>query len=143
SYFLPKLLGAYEQSNFNVEFSLHVSRSMQIIEDVSKGELDLGIVLGGSIPPNLQYYSVFEDRYVLVATPSFIENLSHPVRLEDLKNLPFVHFTESLRVFQQNLAYTNLKKLHLNTTSSSIDVSNPIAAKEIVKSGYYIGYLLQ
>jgi DNA-binding transcriptional LysR family regulator len=110
------------------------------LEAISEKKLDLGIVIGGKIPPDIQYYSIYKDQYKLVATPQFLEKLTKPIQWEDIKDAPLIFpLINAPRAVQLQLAHIGQK---LNMVST-IDIIHPIAAKEFVKTGHYVGCLLQ
>lgn len=69
-YILPEHLGAFRKEHPRVEVALEISDTREVLERVSDGRLDLGVVGETEFPANLVAECLWEDALVLVLSPA-------------------------------------------------------------------------
>jgi DNA-binding transcriptional LysR family regulator len=84
-YLLPKLLSDFSEEHPEVQVSMSITDSRDIINRVSEGELELGVVGKKAKDKRLEFRSLAEDRIVLIASPRSKLTKKPLVTLNDLK----------------------------------------------------------
>ncbi|HEX9063062.1 MAG TPA: LysR family transcriptional regulator [Clostridia bacterium] len=67
---LPRLLGDYKRIHNNIDVIMHVHNLQEVIQRISNGEFDLGIVEGPFDKSKFNYKKLKDDELVLVASPT-------------------------------------------------------------------------
>jgi DNA-binding transcriptional LysR family regulator len=89
-YLLPKLLSAFSEQYPEVRVSMSISDSKDIIDKVSEGELELGVVGKKTKDKKLEFISLAEDRIVLIAPPRSDLTKKPFITLSELKKIPVI-----------------------------------------------------
>jgi DNA-binding transcriptional LysR family regulator len=90
TYLLPGLLGDFRRVHPQVEVFLQIGDTREVLERVSNGALDVGVVGEVPFPPTLRADLFRLDRLVLILWPSHPLSRKKRVTLSDLANEPFV-----------------------------------------------------
>lgn len=92
TYLLPPALAEYTKIREDIKIALHQSDTINIINDIALGSLNIGIVGSQSMNNNLHFEKIFSDRLVIV-TPNTNEyrRFRRPhARLKNLLAKPFI-----------------------------------------------------
>jgi molybdate transport repressor ModE-like protein len=84
TYLLPELLAGFLSENPAVELAFEVTTSGGALERVRSHAVELGVVGGLTVPPELEAEPLFEDDVVLVGPPSLGGRRLRPRELERL-----------------------------------------------------------
>jgi DNA-binding transcriptional LysR family regulator len=87
---MPALLAAFRERHPLVRIRASVSDTRDVLDQVSKGKADLGLVGGRDATPGLEFRSVGSDRIVLLVPPTHPWAARKRIRLEELKGQPLV-----------------------------------------------------
>ncbi len=139
-YILPKIIKSFKEKNPGISIFLRVGDSKEIIEKVSKGEFDFGMV--GAIfknkYKNLIYHPCYEDEIILITPSDFPKE---EIELEDLYNLPLIKREEGSGTWKnviEKLQKDGLDILKLNIIG---EMGSTEAIKEAVKAGLGCGFV--
>jgi DNA-binding transcriptional LysR family regulator len=87
TYLLPELVARFKEQHSNVEVLFELSTSGGALELVRAHRVELAIVGGVTVPPELELEPLLEDEVVLVGTPSLS---SGRLRTRDLEALTWI-----------------------------------------------------
>jgi DNA-binding transcriptional LysR family regulator len=88
---LPSLVRAFRDRRPNVAIQLRAAYSLAVIEDVTSGLADFGIISGEVAPPNIERVDLRrESLYVLFPPGHPLAEPNAPIRLSQLGDLPLV-----------------------------------------------------
>ncbi|HEY9061863.1 MAG TPA: LysR family transcriptional regulator [Pseudobacteroides sp.] len=83
---LPNLLGDYKRTHSNIDVIMHVHNLEEVLERISNGEFDLGIVEGPFDKSKFNYKKLKDDELVLVAAPISSLTMREKVRINEILN---------------------------------------------------------
>jgi DNA-binding transcriptional LysR family regulator len=84
TYLVPEVVARFTQQHPGVEVALQVSTSAGALELVRAHEVELAVVGGMTVPPELQAERLLDDEVVLVGAPSLVSARLRPRDLEVL-----------------------------------------------------------
>lgn len=89
-YILPQTIGLFTAQHSQVKITLKIGDSNTIIGQVAGGKLELGLV--GTPAPEADFISkkCLGDELILVANPKTAKKFLAPIKLNDLKKIPFI-----------------------------------------------------
>ena len=129
---IPAIMPAFSQNYPNVEIRLFNGISRELIPMIQNGSLDLGIIVGEAILPDLIYIPMLRDQIFLCIPKMFIQDLqkhhseieaSEMITENDLryfKDIPFYIFDNQLgNTIQQYLDIAGLRPKILLTSPST------------------------
>ncbi|MGM0646144.1 MAG: selenium metabolism-associated LysR family transcriptional regulator [Thermodesulfobacteriota bacterium] len=88
-YVLPDCMARFVRRYPEVDLHLHVADSQSINALVQAGELDVGVVGGRSLSPDLTYIPYLQDELIVVADPAYAHH-TECWDLDDLCRLPWI-----------------------------------------------------
>lgn len=77
AYWLPQRMAAFQQANPGIDLQLSIGNTHRVIEAVTSGEAELGLIEGAEDAPRLSRQQVGADRLIIAASPD------HPLALQD------------------------------------------------------------
>ncbi len=89
-YLLPHIVGRFHRAYPQVEISLIISDTQQVIQQVERGHVDVGCIGARPDDCDLIFTRFASDRLVLIAPPTKRWSKTTSVSLADLVRLPFV-----------------------------------------------------
>jgi DNA-binding transcriptional LysR family regulator len=89
-YLLPKLLSDFNEQYPEVQISMSITDSKDIIDRVTEGELELGVVGKKTKDNKLEFISLAEDRIVLIVPPRSDLTKQPFIPLNELKKIPVI-----------------------------------------------------
>ena len=138
-HWLPPLLCAFREEFPDVHLELHVADASAIVEGVFAHELELGFVAGRWARAGLQFDPIWQDEFVLVASPRHALAQAGTLTLDALKGAPFIAQEPGtgLRLtFEQELAERGLALTHFDVRA---ELGNQESVKSAVAAGYGVG----
>lgn len=90
SFFLSSIITKFEQENPNISIRVYIDNSMNIIQKISQGTLDIAVVEGNIKTKAIIAKDVYEDEMVLICGKSHPFASRDQVSLEDLAGNDFV-----------------------------------------------------
>lgn len=138
-YLLPALLARYKQRYPGVEIALEVSNSRHVLNVLSKGEMDLGVV--GDAPheyPELRFELLVPDDLVLVLAPGHPLAQGSEPTMDDLQTVPMIQppaGSGQRALFEQRLAAAGM------TVHTAMELGNTEAIKQAVAAGLGVAVL--
>ncbi len=137
SYLLPPVLAKFNQENPEKKVQLHQSDTINVINDIALGSLNIGIVGSKSMNNNLHFEKIFTDRLV-IATPYndyYLECQEKGVSVQELLSHPFISREDGSGTLKEAallLRELNIDPLKLNKV---IEVNSNDAIKQFIKLG--------
>jgi len=89
-YLLPQLIGGFHSSYPEVELSLEIANSEEIVERTLAGEMDLGIIGSFILHDKLETYRLTEDQLVLIVSSHHPWAQREWIELEEIKGESFI-----------------------------------------------------
>lgn len=90
SFFLSSIITRFEQENPNISIRVYIDNSMNIIQKISQGTLDIAVIEGNLKTKALIAKDVYEDEMVLICGKNHPFAAREQVSLEDLAGKDFV-----------------------------------------------------
>lgn len=134
-YILPSYLSSFKGIYSCVKISLEIGNSLEIIEDVVKGALEIGIVGTKINRPELIFKDFINNELVLIVPSNHTWAIKGEISLDQLKEEPFLIRTEGsgIRItLEKELEKAGLKEKDINVIMS---LGNNEAIKKGVSSG--------
>ncbi|HEY5349412.1 MAG TPA: LysR family transcriptional regulator [Candidatus Lustribacter sp.] len=94
-YTLPKLLGRFHAAHPGIDVALREGLANELVVGLRDGSLDVfvGQLADSNVPPEgFREEPLYEDELVLAVSPSHALAAHHAVRMDDLRDEPFVIF---------------------------------------------------
>lgn len=138
-YLLPSLLAGFKKAHPEVQVSLRVHGSAEVLERIRAGEGDLGVVGNRDEEAGLSYAPLWGDRVLLYAAPG--SGLEAPLSLSGLRRVPLVLREEgsgTRRTVERALAAVGVPAAELVVVG---EFGSTTAVKEAVKAGIGAGFL--
>lgn len=85
----PTSIRRFQIERPDVNLKVYAYSATEILERVSKFEVDFGVV-DFDPPENMQSIYLKEDKYVLLCEKEFARCIPHPVTIEDMKKMPLI-----------------------------------------------------
>lgn len=134
-YILPSHLSSFKGIYSRVKISLEIGNSFEIIEDVVKGALEIGIVGTKIKRPELIFKDFINNELVLIVPSNHTWATKGEISLDQLKEEPFLIRTDGSGIrmtLEKELEKAGLKEENLNVIMS---LGNTEAIKKGVSSG--------
>ncbi|GHH99307.1 selenium metabolism-associated LysR family transcriptional regulator [Neobacillus kokaensis] len=144
-YLLPYYLGDFIKQYPEVNLSLKVDNSFQIIEKLMDGKIDLGFIEASIPRKEIDSLPFLEDELVIISSTRV--GVPHPcleeeeIEPEMLFTLPFIareHGSGTRQVLETNLLKHQLEFEHLNII---MELENTESIKSAVESGLGVGII--
>lgn len=114
-----------------VKVLLHASNELV---DVVKESFDVALRMGAHRENATNYKCIGQTHLYFVASPQLLARVSHPLRLEDLQNLPFLAF-ESVNQNRQSMKITNGREVRSVQLKPVFQSNNFFVLREMAKLG--------
>jgi DNA-binding transcriptional LysR family regulator len=134
-YLLPRVAGYYKQKYPEVEITLQIANTQEIVRRVLAHELDLGVIEGQVEHPDLIQEDIFQDELVIIVSPRHPWAERGEITLEELKSEPIILREEGSGTRQ--VAAEGLKKVGVELWSLKVamELGSTQAIKEAVEAG--------
>lgn len=86
SFFLAKLIEAYEKENPKVRIRVYIDNSKNIVQKIAEGRLDISIIEGSIDTKNIIAKDVYEDEMVLICGKNHPFAKKKSIKLSELAN---------------------------------------------------------
>jgi DNA-binding transcriptional LysR family regulator len=137
AYVLPGLLARYVELLADVRLIVRTGHSEEIVEQVDRGELDIGLVRELH-HPGLTVRMLYSDELLLVAPPRHPFVRAGPIGVERLADATLI-------LFDRTSSYYDLTNAMFRTAGvvprSTIELDNIEAAKHMVRNGLGVAFL--
>jgi DNA-binding transcriptional LysR family regulator len=134
-YILPKVLGRFQPRYPGITVVLSITDTMQTLDRVVRGEIELGVV-GATVPhPQVVYHPFVEDELVLAVASNHLWAAQRTVSLTDLLEQPFIQRERgsgSRLVVEQTLKAHGLDPAKLRVIA---EMDTTEAIKQGIKAG--------
>lgn len=111
-YLLPGLIGAFRKQHPQIQVSLRIGDTQEILKGVQEGELDLGVVGARGRSRGLRFLCLASDEIVLIVPPGHRLGGLKEVAPADLEGEPFIWReagSGTRRVVEERLAAAGIK----------------------------------
>jgi DNA-binding transcriptional LysR family regulator len=141
-FILPNVLKSLYQHFPHIDFNVNVSKTDQIIEDIIKGETDVGLIFLNIKEENEDYTitPIAMEKTILVASPNHPLALAkdYPLNITDLQEEKFIVFARASNKFY---VIDRFLKEHGLKEYNTIEIKNLEWIKSMVKSDFGISFL--
>jgi len=140
-YLLPPLMAKFCRQFPQTRLVMRVDSSVQVLESVVNGELEMGVIGVKQDVPNLKFIPLWSDEIVLIVHPEHEWAKRGFVPIEELASQPFVFREEgsgTRKIFEQFLAQNNFSPRRLTVVA---EVGSTEAVKQFVASGGGVGFV--
>lgn len=139
NYILPEILRDFKKKYPEVNISLQISNSKDVIGKILDRRLEIGAV-GERIRDNrLEYTDLATERIVLVVSPNHKWARMRNVSLDDLRREPFISREEGSGT--RATVEEALKRKGTRALNIAMEVGSTEAVKETVKAGFGISFI--
>lgn len=138
TYLLPELLGAFRGKYPQVELTLEIGDTREVLQRVLDGPLDLGVVGEAEFKPALYVERIRTETLVLILPPSHPLADKETITLDDLASEPFVlreRGSSTREVLERALHARNFEP-HV-----AMELNNAEAVKKAVGAGLGISFV--
>jgi DNA-binding transcriptional LysR family regulator len=137
---LPNVLKSLYEYYSEIDFNVKVSTTDEIIEDIKKGETDVGIIFRDVDEENESYtmIPIAMEKSMLVAAPAHPLAQSGPLTVLDLKEEKFIVFSKTSN---RNIIFDGFLNKHGLKEYSTIEIRNTEWLKNMVIKGIGISFL--
>ncbi|AKX94695.1 HTH-type transcriptional regulator CysL [Moorella thermoacetica] len=134
-YFLPSIAGEFKRQYPDVEITLRIANTQEIICRTLDGELDLALIEGQAKHPNLIQEDLFQDELVLIIHPEHRWAGRREITPEELREEPLILREEGSGTRQITEAGLRKAGLELSTLKVVMELGSTQAIKEAVEAG--------
>ncbi|MGI9862010.1 selenium metabolism-associated LysR family transcriptional regulator [Moorella naiadis] len=140
-YFLPRVTGQFKRQYPEVDITLQIANTTEIMRRVLEGAVDLGFIEGQAAHPNLIQKDLSQDELVLIIPPGHPWSGRAEIKPEELKKEPLILREEGSGTRQ--VAEAGLKKAGLEPSMLNIimELGSTQAIKEAVEAGLGIAII--
>lgn len=131
-YLMPRTIGALRAKYPDLRVAVHGVRSTEIIEQVGRRNLDLGIVAAPVSDPRVVQTPLATDPFRMIASRRHRHAAMRRLSLESLDAEPFVTFPRGFALRDQVEAVFNANRLSMNVV---LELESIEAIKELVREG--------
>ena len=139
TYILPKTLKDFKKKYPEVNVSLHISNSEDVIYKILDHTLEIGAVGEKIKDKRLEYMDLAKDRVVLVVPPHHRWAKKSSVTIDDLRKEPFIYREE--RSGTRKSVEVALKNKGIKKLNVTIELGSTEAVKEGVKAGLGVSFI--
>lgn len=140
-YLLPAAMAKFCREFPQTQLVMRVGSSVQVIEDVINGELELGVVGVKPNEPNLKVIPLWNDEVVLIVHPEHEWAKQSFISVGELTTQPFVFREEgsgTRKTFEQFITQHGLSPRQLTIVA---EVGSTEAVKQFVATGGGVGFV--
>ncbi|GGF91017.1 LysR family transcriptional regulator [Paenibacillus abyssi] len=139
-FILPGVLKSLYEHFPDIEFNVNVSTTMQIVDDIKKGETDVGFIFLDSEATDESYtiIPIAMEKTVLVAAPHHPLVKLGPIKIKDLADEKFIVFAKASN---KNIIIDRFFSKHGLKEYNTIEIKNLEWIKTMVNSGLGISFL--
>lgn len=131
-FLMPRAIGALRAKYPDVQVAVHGVRSTEIIEQVGRRSLDLGIVAAPVSDPRVVQTALATDPFRMIASRRHRHAAMRRLSLEALDAEPFVTFPRGFALRDQVEAVFDANRLSMNVV---VELESIEAIKELVREG--------
>src|SRR5690606_25166514 len=133
SYVLPTLLSTFKQRRPKAEIVLRLAGSHEVGEAVLLGEVDLGCVVAGTVPPELIEHPFRSERLVAIVAPDHPLARKRSVTAQQSVEVPFVITPRGGSVVE--LPFQRLAEGGATEPEVALELDNSEGVKRAVATG--------
>ncbi len=140
-YLLPPLMAKFHRQFPQTRLFMQVGSSIQILESVLGGELEMGVIGVKQDAPNLKFVPLWSDEIVLIVHPEHDWAKRSFVPISELSTQPFVFREEgsgTRKIFEQFLLQSGFPPHQLTVVA---EVGSTEAVKQFVAAGGGVGFV--
>ena len=140
-YFIPGIVGAYQNNFPDVKVRLHIANTNGIIHMVENNHLDIGIVEGPVVNKNLVKEVIWNDELVVVCAIGHDLANRKKVDIEDVLEHPFISREEGSGTREVVENYLTKRKIELDRVNITMEFGSPESIKSAVTAGLGVSIL--
>jgi DNA-binding transcriptional LysR family regulator len=131
-YFMPQLIGMFNETYPNVKIILQIGKTSDLIERVANHEIPLALIVGNPENPRLKVKPLIADEIILIAAAKSKIFPEKSISIQDIETLPIVIQEKKSGVTQLVLQHLKRHQVSLNAKieSASIDLLKDFVIKD-------------
>lgn len=138
AYILPAAIARVKSRYPDLQYSIEVSDSREVIETVREGGAEIGIAGRMIKIPQMMYEKIYSDRLVLISPPGMLKK---EIKISDIAGLPMVtrqRGSGTRDAYEQALAAQRITLSGLNIT---LECSTSEGVREAVAAGLGVAFV--
>ncbi len=140
-YLLPKLMGDFKKAFPLLRFSLRISDTREIVQEVLREEIEFGLIGAKVDHPSLHYEKFAEDEIIVIAPFNHPLARKKPIRLEDLLKEPWIVREEGSGTQMTVEKALRRRGKSLADFNVVIQMASTSSVKEGVKAGLGLAFI--
>lgn len=140
-YFIPGIVGSYQNNFPDVKVRLHVANTNGIIHMVENNEIDIGIVEGPVNNKNLVKEVIWNDELVLVCPVDHALATHKKLAIPDVLDYPFISREEGSGTREVLENYLTKRKIEPDSINIIMEFGSPESIKSVVTAGLGVSIL--
>lgn len=140
-YFIPGIVGSYQNNFPDVKVRLHVANTNGIIHMVENNEIDIGIVEGPVNNKNLVKEVIWNDELVLVCPVDHALAAHKKLAIPDVLDYPFISREEGSGTREVVENYLTKRKIEPDSINIIMEFGSPESIKSAVTAGLGVSIL--
>ncbi len=140
-YFIPGIVGSYQNNFPDVKVRLHVANTNGIIHMVENNEIDIGIVEGPVNNKNLVKEVIWNDELVLVCPVDHALATHKKLAIPDVLDYPFISREEGSGTREVVENYLTKRKIEPDSINIIMEFGSPESIKSAVTAGLGVSIL--
>jgi len=137
-YFLGDLIQEFSQIYPNVRYKILRHDSHQVLDKISRGEVDFGIVGQRLSIPNLQYREIMGDEIQLIASKNYPKDR---LTLEELKTIPLILREKGSATREILLSSLALSGVRLEDLTIKAEIENTATIKQFIARNIGLSFI--
>ncbi len=138
-YLLPNILSKFHKKFQSISFQIMISHSREVVENILKHDLLLGIVGTKLANEQIKYIPIIEDELIAVSSPAFIENTR--MTLKEYVKYPMIMREEGSGTFKETEKLLKTKGVSIDHIKTTGIFGSTDAVKQAVKAGLGVSIL--
>ncbi len=139
TYILPEILRDFNNKYPQVNISLRISNSEDVISRILEHTLEIGVVGERIKNDRLEYVKLAKDRIVFVISPHHKWARRRSITLDELEKEPFISREEGSGT--RATVETVLKRKGIKKLNIALEIGSTEAVKESVKAGMGVSFI--
>jgi DNA-binding transcriptional LysR family regulator len=138
-YLLPNILSKFHDKFPSISFQTVISDSGNVVENILKFDLLLGIVGTKLANEQIKYIPFIEDELIAVSSPSFMVNTR--MTLKEFVKYPMIMREEGSGTLKETAQFLNTKGLSIDRIKTAGIFGSTDGVKQAVKAGLGVSIL--
>ena len=137
-FFLADLIQSFSEKYPNVRYRILRHDSQEVLEKITNGEIDFGIVGKKSATRNIEFKEIMGDEIVLIANHNFPEDV---INISDIKNLPIILREDGSATRSVLIDKLGDSNIHIDDLNIVAEIENTSTIKQFVNNNIGVAFI--